>query len=105
MAASPYWAAAWLSSSVARHASTCRLSDGEPPRTISPKSRRRQLRWRGATLSVPPRRLMASSRAKLRNWQNTVAMAAPAMPQPATKMSSGASAMLSSAPLTIPTMA
>ena len=48
---------------------------------------------------------MKRSRQKLKAWHTTVATAAPAMPHPATKISSGASITLSTAPETMPTMA
>ena len=53
----------------------------------------------------PPRVQPASRMQKLTNWLMTVAIAAPAMPIPNTKMNSGSSAMLRMPPAAMPTIA
>ena len=82
-----------------------RESEGVPPNTISFSSVGRGEKRRRSMGSPPFCRIMQTSTPKLQAWLITVAHAAPLMPKPRPKMSSGSSTTLSTAPVRMPYMA
>ena len=105
MAASPNAPAATLRAMVEAAARPWRESEGVPPMTISFSSAKRGEKRRRSMGRPPFCRAMQSNTTKLHAWLTTVAHAAPLMPSPRPKMSSGSSTTLSTAPVRMPYMA
>ena len=105
IAASPNTPADWFSATVATDASPWRHSDGKPPRRISRKSDGCGRKLRALSRRLLPDAHIFSRMQKETNWLMTVAAAAPAIPIWNVKIKSGSSAMFSTAPVTMPTIA
>ena len=89
---------------VATLPSPCRSSDGVPPLRICRYSVFVGRKFFARMDREPLRCTPIHSSAKLTNWLRIVASAAPAMPMSNAKISSGSSAMFSTAPETRPIM-
>ena len=104
MTASPKGLAAKFTHVVASEPAPCLNSEGMPPPMISRTSSISGLPVRRSSLTTPRRTANVTRMMKLMVWHTAVAMPAPAIPSPATKISNGATMKFSNAPLTRPIM-
>ena len=102
IAASPYGSAALLSAIIATDATLCLHSEGNPPFVIVPSILREGLNDRGLIFTVPMRSDRTKRIMKLTTWLIAVAIAAPDIPSPKTKMNNGSRKRLRIPPVVRP---
>ena len=104
-AASPYPALIMFKAMVATDASPCLARVGSPMKHISRyvPNFLEILRTDSLRLLFPLKNIDKSMKKEM-NWLNAVAIAAPAVPKPKTKMNSGSRAMFKIPPVVMPTM-